>query len=152
MLVHNVNFVTKKVELDTTIDEILSFSTASPGEAGAGVTFRVASNRNVRNHLRHCIDNMRYKLYLAEPDFWMTISRFDHGTDYIEYALLYVDDSLVVSRYPKEAWMRLGKYIPLKPELVGQPKFYLDRKLSQLELPIHVTAWTISASKYIKCI
>ena len=40
VLVHNINFLTKKVELDATIDET-SFSTASPDEAGVGVMFRV---------------------------------------------------------------------------------------------------------------
>ena len=40
VLFHNVNFLAKKAELDATIDET-SFSTASPGEAGAGVTFQV---------------------------------------------------------------------------------------------------------------
>ena len=37
---------TKHAELDATIDET-TFATASPGEAGAGVTFRVVGKPNV---------------------------------------------------------------------------------------------------------
>ena len=38
--IDNINFVTKHVELDQSIEEI-SFTTVSPGEAGVGTTFQV---------------------------------------------------------------------------------------------------------------
>ncbi len=46
--------------------------------------------------------------------------------------------------------MRLGKYFPLKPELVGPPKLYMGGKLSQIGLPNGVLVWSISASKFIQ--
>ena len=39
-IVHNTNYLSYLADLDATIDET-SFATASPGEAGAGVTYRV---------------------------------------------------------------------------------------------------------------
>ena len=38
----------------------------------------------------------------------------------------------------------------MKPESIGPPKLYLGGKLSTIDLPNGVTAWTISASKYIQ--
>ena len=39
-IINNIDYVTEKAELDATIDET-TFATASSGESGAGVTFRV---------------------------------------------------------------------------------------------------------------
>ena len=39
-IIHYINYLTEKAELDATIDET-SFTTASPSEKDAGVTFRV---------------------------------------------------------------------------------------------------------------
>ena len=83
----------------------------------------------------------------------MRSAKLDNGTEYYEYILLYVDDCLVVSEYPDHVLNRLGKYFPMKPESIGLPKLYLGGKLSTIDLPNGVTAWAISASKYIqKCI
>ena len=38
----------------------------------------------------------------------------------------------------------------MKPESIGPPKLYLGEKLSTIYLPNGVTAWAISASKYIQ--
>ncbi len=43
---HNVNYLTERVELDARFDKT-TFATKSPGEAGAGVTFRVIGKPNV---------------------------------------------------------------------------------------------------------
>ena len=45
-IIHNVNYLTEYAELDATIDET-TYATASPGESGAGVTFRVVGKPNV---------------------------------------------------------------------------------------------------------
>ena len=45
-IVHNVNYLTEHAELDATIDET-TFATASPGEKGASITFRVIDKPNV---------------------------------------------------------------------------------------------------------
>ena len=45
-IVHNVNYLSEHAELDATLDET-TFATASPGEKGANVTFRVIGKPNV---------------------------------------------------------------------------------------------------------
>ena len=108
-----------------------------------------SSGRDFRNHLRDCMDHLGYQSCLADPDLWFCVSKLDNGTEYYEYILLYVDDCLVVSEHPNQVLSRHGKYFPLKPDSVGPPKLYLGEKLSKMQLPNGVVAWTISASKYI---
>ncbi len=96
------------------------------------------------------MDHMGYQSCLADPDLWIRVFKLDNGLDYYKYVLLYVDDCMVGSQHPKETLMRLGKYFPLKPESVGPPKIYFGGKLSQIELPNGVVAWSIRASKYIQ--
>ena len=45
-IINNVNYLSMDAELDCTIDET-TFATASPGESGTGVTFRIMGKPNV---------------------------------------------------------------------------------------------------------
>ena len=45
-IIDNINYFTMDAKLDCTIDET-TFATASPGESGAGVTFRIIGKSNV---------------------------------------------------------------------------------------------------------
>ena len=67
------------------------------------------ASRDFRNHLRDCMDHLGYQSCRADPDLWMRVAN-DGGIDYYEYMLLYVDDCLIVSKYPEESLSRLGKY------------------------------------------
>ncbi len=44
---------------------------------------------------------------------------------------------------------RINKYLPLKPESVGDPDMYLGAKLRQTQLPNGMWAWALSPSKYV---
>ena len=83
------------------------------------------------------------QICLANPGLWMRISRSNDGTDHNQYVLLYVNNYLVASEQVSKqvALMRPSKYFPLKPELVGPPKLYLDGKLSSYELPNGVVTY-----------
>ena len=96
------------------------------------------------------MDHMRYQSCLADPDLWFWILKLDDGTDYYEYILPCVDDCLMISEHPDQVLTRLGKYFPFKPESVCPPKLYFGGKLSKMDLPNRVVAWTISTSKYIQ--
>ncbi len=96
------------------------------------------------------MDHMGYQSCLSDPDLWMRICKSDNGLEYYEYVLLYADDCLVVSQHPKETLMWLGKYFPLNAESVAPPKLYLNGKLTKIQLPNGVLAWSISLSKYIQ--
>ena len=106
--------------------------------------------RDFRNHLRECMEHLGYKSCLADPDLWYRKTKDNYGRDYYEYMLFYVDDCLMVSHLPKEGLNQLNKYFPLKPESVGPPQLYLGSKLSRIELPNGVNAWSMGASKYIQ--
>ena len=109
-----------------------------------------SSGRDFRNHLRDCIDHMGYQSCLADPIFGFGSRSWIVELNIMSIFLFYVDDCLVVSEHPDQVLTRLGKYFPLKPESVGPPKIYLGGKLSKINLPNVVIAWTISASKYIQ--
>ena len=98
---------------------------------------------------------MGYESSIDDPDVWFRKAIKDDGSEYYEYVLLYVDDTLVVSEHPKEALIELNKYFPLKKDkngkpLIGPPSIYLGGKIFQLELPNGVVAWAISLSQYIQ--
>ena len=109
-----------------------------------------SAGRDFRNHLRDCMDHMGYVSCKADPDLWMRISKSSHGREYYEYILLYVDDCLCVSEYPRESLDKLNKYFPLKKNSIGEPRIYLGAKLSQVDLPNGVSAWALSTSQYIQ--
>jgi hypothetical protein len=44
---------------------------------------------------------------------------------------------------------KINKYLPLKPDSVGDPDIYLGAKLRQTRLSNGVTAWALSPSKYV---
>ena len=78
-IVNNVNYLTECAELDATIDET-TFATASPGESGSGVTFRVIGKPNVSkggqtvmvcdsHRVRPRAYYHRHKLHV-KPDGW----------------------------------------------------------------------------------
>ena len=108
-----------------------------------------SAGRDFRNHLRDCMDHLGYTPCRADPDMWMRLAKHRTGEEYYEYALLYVDDCLMVSEDPGAALERLGKYFTLKPESVGEPSLYLGAKISRVTLPNGVQAYAWSPSKYI---
>ncbi len=69
------------------------------------------SGRDFRNHLRSCVVHVGYQSCKADPDIWMCQSVRSDGTLYYQYALLYVDDVLVVAENA-EGIIRneIGKY------------------------------------------
>ena len=78
-IINNVNFLSMDAELDCTIDET-TFATASPGESGAGVTYRIVGKPNVSkggqtvlicdaHRIRPRAYYHRHKLHV-KPDGW----------------------------------------------------------------------------------
>ena len=114
-----------------------------------------SSGRDFRNHLRDCMEHMGYESSLGDPDVWFRKAVKDDGTEYYEYMLLYVDDTLCCSEHPMEAMLELDKYFPMKKDkkgkpIIGPPSIYLGGKISEVELPNGVNAWAISPSQYIQ--
>ena len=60
------------------------------------------AGKDLRNHLRACMEILNNQPCLADPDLWMRSAVHINGAEYYEYVLLYVDDALVISKFPKE--------------------------------------------------
>ena len=55
------------------------------------------AGRNLRNHLRACMSHLGFESCKADPDVWMRPAVKADSSEYYEYVLLYVDDSLCIS-------------------------------------------------------
>jgi hypothetical protein len=71
------------------------------------------------------------------------------GTKYWAYALIYVDDVLVIHHDALTVLARLNKYFKLKPGSVGDPGMYLGATIHTMTLDNGVSAWASSPAKYV---
>ena len=109
------------------------------------------SGRDFRNHLRSCMTHLGFSSCKADPDVWMRSSTKGDGTPYYQYALLYVDDVLVVAENAERIIRNeIGKYFEVKQESIGMPDIYLGGKISKVELMNGAKAYTFSSSQYVK--
>lgn len=109
------------------------------------------SGRDFRNALRSCMEHLKFKSCLADPDVWMREATKSDGGTYYEYALLYVDDTLIVSENGERVLREeIGKYFELKEASIGPPDIYLGGKVTKVQLENGVKAYGFSASQYVK--
>jgi hypothetical protein len=71
------------------------------------------------------------------------------GTKYWAYALIYVDDVMVIHHDALTVLARLNKYFKLKPGSVGDPGMYLGATIHKMTLDNGVSAWASSPAKYV---
>lgn len=106
--------------------------------------------RDFRNHLRECMDLLGYEPCLADPDLWMRIGVKENGTEYYDYMLLYVDDTLAIGTRPMDMLKEVDHYFPMKNNSMGPPKIYLGAKIGKVKLPNGVEAFSMSMSQYVR--
>ena len=110
-----------------------------------------SAGASFRNHLADCMRHLGWESCIADQDLWMKAEiRPSDGHKYYAYALLYVDDILVVHHDATVCLRQIDKYFKMKPDSIGDPDFYLGAKLRQTKLPNGVFAWGMSSSKYIQ--
>ena len=63
---------------------------------------------------------------------------------------MYINNCLNISEHPTELLQELDKSFPMKPGSVGPPKLYLGAKVSKIQLPHGVEAYTVSTSQYVR--
>jgi hypothetical protein len=73
-----------------------------------------------------------------------------NGHKYYAYALLYVDDILIVHHDSVLCLHEIDNYLNMKPGFMEDPDFYLGAKVRQTKFPNGVYAWGMSSSKYIQ--
>ena len=88
---------------------------------------------------------------MADPDvYYMPMSRPDDGFEYYAYALLYMDDILMIHHDAMSALKQIDKAFTLKPDSVGDPDIYLGAKFRRHRLKNGVMAYSLSPSKYVQ--
>ena len=109
------------------------------------------SGRDLRNHLRPCMEFINFTSCPADPDVWMRPAIKSDGTKCYDFVLLYVDDALVVSKNAESILRNeLGRYFELKEESIGPPDHYLGGKVRKVQLENGVYAWAFSSSQYVQ--
>mmetsp|Transcript_37601 Transcript_37601/g.53010 ORF Transcript_37601/g.53010 Transcript_37601/m.53010 type:complete len:1380 (-) Transcript_37601:246-4385(-) len=110
-----------------------------------------SSGASFRNHLADCMRELGYKPCQADPDLWLKPEvRPEDGFKYYAYALLYVDDILIIHHDGNRALKAVDKFFPMKPDSMGDPDFYLGAKVRLYQLPNGVKAWALCPSKYVQ--
>ena len=110
-----------------------------------------SSGRDFRNHLRSCMTHLGFHSCKADPDVWMREATKCDGTPYYQYALLYVDDVLVIAEGAEQIIRnQIGKYFTIKEESIGIPEIYLGGGISEVILENGARAFTFSSSKYVR--
>jgi hypothetical protein len=93
---------------------------------------------------------MGYISCKADTDLWLkAVTRSEDNVCYYAYILCYVDDILCIHHDPMTVMSEINKYLPLKPNSVGNPDIYLSAKLKETRLPNGVMVWGLSLSKYV---
>ena len=117
---NNVNYLTEEAELDATIDET-TFATASPGESGAGVTFRVIGKPNVSkggqtvlvcdsHRIRPRAYHHRHKLHV-KPDGWTATGMVEARRLYEKLGLMVQgSDSNMKKIYSRKPHITMDNY------------------------------------------
>ncbi len=86
----------------------------------------------------------------ADPDVWIRLLKRKTGEEYYEYALLYVDDVLVISENAKSVVRKeIGQHFVLQDEFIGPPSQYLGGKLREVTLENGAKAWAFGSCQYV---
>ena len=84
-----------------------------------------SAGASFRNHLEDCMRHLGWKSCVADQDLWMKAeTRPSDEHTYYAYALLYVDDILIVHHNAESCLKDIDKYFKMKPGSIGEPEYY----------------------------
>jgi hypothetical protein len=107
-------------------------------------------------HIAQCMVHLGYTPCEADRDVWMKpMVRPDDGHVYFAYALLYVDDILMIHHDGVRAIEQIDKYFKMKPDTNPngkyEPDVYLGAKLRKVQIPgNNVWAYSLSPYQYVR--
>ena len=131
-------------EFGEDVDKRAIIVRALSGLKSAGTSFH--------NHLADCVRHLEWESCKADHDAWFKPEvRKDGGHRYYAYCLLNVDDIFVTHHDAGVKALREidQHFFKTKPNSIGDPECYLGAKLRPMKIPNGVTAWGMSASKYV---
>ena len=103
-----------------------------------------------RSKLASLLHDIWYTPSKADPDVWMRPEIKSDRTEYHKYALVYVDDVLVISSVPMKTIEGIKFVFKLKVEKSEPPDMYLGASLEQVKTKGGTKCWSIYAKKYTK--
>ena len=107
--------------------------------------------KDFQNHLRSCMHHLNLKSCPANLDVWMQPSKKADGFPCYDYVLLYMDNTLVISKNAEQILRgEISKSFELKEESVGPPTIYLGGDVWKVKLNNAMTAWSFSSSQYVR--
>ena len=87
------------------------------------------------NHLADCMRHLGWQSCMADQDLWLQPKvKSEDGHKYYAYALLCVDDILVIHHDVAQCLKDIDQFFKMKPRSVGDPDFYLGAKLHLIQL------------------
>jgi len=98
------------------------------------------------------MEELHFISCLADPDVWLRPAQKHNGTKYYEYVLIYTNDFLCISTYPKKILDSIGMHFKLKPKSIKMPEVSLGANLECFMLPDNPSKqqWSMSSTNYVK--
>jgi len=123
---------------------VLKIVRALYGLKSAGAAFRAHLASVLRDHLH-------FYACEADPDLWLRKATKPDGSAYYEYALVYVDDVMLISAAADELVKELACYFTLKvvEDPGTAPCRYLGAMVGQYQFGDGSLAWSMSAEDYL---
>ena len=109
-----------------------------------------SSGAAFRSKLVSLLHDIGYTPSKVDPDVWMRPEIKSDITEYYKYALVYVDNVLVISCAPMENIEGIKCVFKLKGDKAEPPGMYLGASIEQVEMKGGTKCWSMSAKKYIK--
>jgi hypothetical protein len=114
------------------------------GLKSAGYAWRTLLARTLR-------EEMGFKPCQGDMDVWRREAVKANGDKYYEYILVYVDDCLAISEFPRKIMDALAKRFFLKPGSVEESTRYLGATISKFYIDGDSKAkWAIGSQEYVK--
>ena len=96
------------------------------------------------------IEDLGFEMCRADNDVWMGKAENAAGEKIWEYVLVYSDDLLCVSAYPRRILDKIDQHFKLKDGSVKVPDTYLGADIGKYQLPDGTWAWFMSSESYVK--
>ena len=104
-----------------------------------------------RNHCSDILGNhLGFQSYLANPNIWFKAETDKSGNEYYTYILVYVDDLLIVDKYPRKYMAILNIKYMMKPSSIGETKVYLGSDFGKVFYGNGSYTWTMISDMYAK--
>jgi hypothetical protein len=95
------------------------------------------------------LEDMGFRNTYADPDFWICPATYS-GFDYYEMILVYVDDTLCISKQTASIMKHIASIYHLKDDSIGEPKRYLGANIGTWVLGDGRQVWSMLAASYIQ--